>query len=103
LKPIPISATHSAPISSRFTIAIPRVAFIDALLYFKGFHAIQAHSGALAYKAASFAFIRAVRLNSRPTSIRPRASAAASSSIHATGFVVGETAVIEDGHRSCMA
>ncbi|MBY0381915.1 MAG: serine O-acetyltransferase, partial [Xanthobacteraceae bacterium] len=75
--------------------------FIDPLLYFKGFHAIQTHR--LAHwlynnGRRDFAFY----LQSRSsvvfqTDINPAAKIGRGIFLdHATGFVVGETAVIED-------
>jgi serine O-acetyltransferase len=75
--------------------------FIDPLLYFKGFHAIQAH------RLAHWLFLNgrkdfAYYLQSRASSvfqtdINPAAKIGRGIFLdHATGFVVGETAVIED-------
>ena len=75
--------------------------FIDPLLYFKGFHAIQAH------RLAHWLYLKgrkdfAYYLQSRSsavfqTDINPAARIGRGIFLdHATGFVVGETAVIED-------
>lgn len=75
--------------------------FIDPLLYFKGFHAIQTH------RLAHWLFTRgrkdfAYYLQSRSSSvfqtdINPAAKIGRGIFLdHATGFVVGETAVIDD-------
>jgi serine O-acetyltransferase len=75
--------------------------FIDPLLYFKGFHAIQAHR--LAHWLYSkgrkdFAFYIQSRASAEfQTDINPAAKIGRGIFLdHATGFVVGETAVIED-------
>ncbi len=75
--------------------------FIDPLLYFKGFHAIQTHRLAhWLYKKGRKDF--AYYLQSRAsavfqTDINPNAKFGRGIFLdHATGFVVGETAVIED-------
>ncbi|MBN9585756.1 MAG: serine O-acetyltransferase [Afipia sp. 62-7] len=75
--------------------------FIDALLYFKGFHAIQAHR--LAYwlhnnGRKDFAFYIQSRSSAEfQTDINPAAKIGRGIFLdHATGLVVGETAVIED-------
>lgn len=75
--------------------------FIDALLYFKGFHAIQAHR--LAHwlynnGRKDFAFYIQSRSSAEfQTDINPAAKIGRGIFLdHATGFVVGETAVIED-------
>ena len=75
--------------------------FIDALLYFKGFHAIQAHRLAhWLYKNGrkDFAFYVQSRSSAEfQTDINPAARIGRGIFLdHATGFVVGETAVIED-------
>lgn len=75
--------------------------FIDALLYFKGFHALQAHRLAhWLYHAErkDFAFYLQSRSSSVfQTDINPAATIGRGIFLdHATGFVVGETAVIED-------
>ena len=76
--------------------------FIDPLLYFKGFHAHpDPSSGALALSRRAARILpiicRAARRRcSRPTSIPPRRIGRGIFLDHATGFVVGETAVIED-------
>ena len=75
--------------------------FIDALLYFKGFHALQAHRLAhWLYHAGrkDFAFYLQSRSSSVfQTDINPAATIGRGIFLdHATGFVVGETAVIED-------
>lgn len=75
--------------------------FIDALLYFKGFHAIQAHRLAhWLYKNGrkDFAFYIQSRSSAEfQTDINPAARIGRGIFLdHATGFVVGETAVIED-------
>ncbi|MES2600635.1 MAG: serine O-acetyltransferase [Pseudomonadota bacterium] len=75
--------------------------FIDALLYFKGFHAIQAHR--LAHwlyhngrKDFSY-YIQSRSSAEFQTDINPAAKIGRGIFLdHATGFVVGETAVIED-------
>jgi serine O-acetyltransferase len=75
--------------------------FIDPLLYFKGFHALQAH------RLAHWLYMKgrkdfAYYLQSRSsavfqTDINPAARIGRGIFLdHATGFVVGETAVIED-------
>jgi serine O-acetyltransferase len=75
--------------------------FIDPLLYFKGFHALQTH------RLAHWLFCKgrkdfAYYLQSRSsavfqTDINPAAKIGRGIFLdHATGFVVGETAVIED-------
>lgn len=75
--------------------------FIDALLYFKGFHALQTHR--LAHwlyhrERKDFAFYLQSRASSVfQTDINPAAKIGRGIFLdHATGFVVGETAVIED-------
>src|SRR5262245_23406346 len=75
--------------------------FIDPLLYFKGFHAIQAHRLAhwLYNKGRKdFAFYIQSRASAEfQTDINPAAKIGRGIFLdHATGFVVGETAVIED-------
>ena len=75
--------------------------FIDALLYFKGFHALQTHRLAhwLYHKSRKdFAFYLQSRASSVfQTDINPAAKIGRGIFLdHATGFVVGETAVIED-------
>ena len=99
---IPISATLSAPTSSRFTTAIPQPRGLSIrLLYFKGFHAIQTHRLAhWLYQKGRKDF--AYYLQSRSsavfqTDINPAAKIGRGIFLdHATGFVCGETAVIED-------
>jgi serine O-acetyltransferase len=75
--------------------------FIDPLLYFKGFHAIQNHR--LAYwlyqqGRKDFAYYLQSRASAVfQTDINPAAKIGRGIFLdHATGFVVGETAVIED-------
>ena len=75
--------------------------FIDALLYFKGFHAIQAHR--LAHwlhnnGRKDFAYYIQSRSSAEfQVDINPAAKIGRGIFLdHATGFVVGETAVIED-------
>lgn len=75
--------------------------FIDALLYFKGFHAIQAHR--LAHwlynnGRKDFAYyIQSRSSEAFQTDINPAAKIGRGIFLdHATGFVVGETAVVED-------
>jgi len=75
--------------------------FIDPLLYFKGFHAIQAHRLAhwLHKKGRrDFAFYIQSRSSAEfQVDINPAARIGRGIFLdHATGFVVGETAVIED-------
>jgi len=75
--------------------------FIDPLLYFKGFHAIQAHRLAhwLHGKGRKdFAFYIQSRASAEfQTDINPAAKIGRGIFLdHATGFVVGETAVIDD-------
>ena len=75
--------------------------FIDPLLYFKGFHAIQAHRLAhwLWNKGRKdFAYYIQSRSSAAfQTDINPAAKIGRGIFLdHATGFVVGETAVIED-------
>ncbi|WP_398465853.1 serine O-acetyltransferase [Tardiphaga sp.] len=75
--------------------------FIDPLLYFKGFHAIQAHRLAhwLYNKGRKdFAWYMQSRASGAfQTDINPAAKIGRGIFLdHATGFVVGETAVIED-------
>ena len=75
--------------------------FIDPLLYFKGFHAIQAHRLAhwLYNKGRKdFAWYLQSRASGAfQTDINPAAKIGRGIFLdHATGFVVGETAVIED-------
>src|ERR1700721_3170827 len=75
--------------------------FIDPLLYFKGFHAIQTHRLAhwLYQKGRKdFAFYLQSRSSAVfQTDINPAARIGRGIFLdHATGFVVGETAVIED-------
>ena len=75
--------------------------FIDPLLYFKGFHALQAHRLAhwLYMKGRKdFAYYLQSRSSSVfQTDINPAAVIGRGIFLdHATGFVVGETAVIED-------
>ncbi len=75
--------------------------FIDPLLYFKGFHAIQAHRLAhwlYGRGRKDFAFYIQSRASAEfQTDINPAAKIGRGIFLdHATGFVVGETAVIED-------
>lgn len=75
--------------------------FIDPLLYFKGFHAIQTHRLAhwLYHKGRKdFAWYLQSRASAVfQTDINPAAKIGRGIFLdHATGFVVGETAVIED-------
>lgn len=75
--------------------------FIDPLLYFKGFHAIQCHRLAhwLLHKGRKdFAWYLQSRASAVfQTDINPAAKIGRGIFLdHATGFVVGETAVIED-------
>ncbi len=75
--------------------------FIDPLLYFKGFHAIQAHRLAhwlLHQGRKDFAYYIQSRSSSAfQTDINPAAKIGRGIFLdHATGLVVGETAVIED-------
>ncbi|WP_315831763.1 serine O-acetyltransferase [Bradyrhizobium prioriisuperbiae] len=75
--------------------------FIDPLLYFKGFHAIQAHRLAhwLWHKGRKdFAYYVQSRSSAAfQTDINPAAKIGRGIFLdHATGLVVGETAVIED-------
>ncbi|MDZ4369535.1 MAG: serine O-acetyltransferase [Afipia sp.] len=75
--------------------------FIDALLYFKGFHALQAHRLAhwLYHNGRrDFAYYIQSRASAEfQTDINPAAKIGRGIFLdHATGFVVGETAVIED-------
>ena len=96
------SARRSAPTSWRPSTAIrPTDRFIEPVLYFKGFHAIQTHR--LAHwlwgkGRKDFAYY----LQSRSSAvfqcdIHPAARIGRGIFLdHATGLVVGETAVIED-------
>lgn len=75
--------------------------FIDPLLYFKGFHAIQSHRLAhwlLSKGRKDFAWYLQSRASAVfQTDINPAAKIGRGIFLdHATGFVVGETAVIED-------
>ena len=75
--------------------------FIDPLLYFKGFHAIQAHRLAhwlLHQGRKDFAYYVQSRSSAVfQTDINPAAKIGRGIFLdHATGLVVGETAVIED-------
>jgi serine O-acetyltransferase len=75
--------------------------FIDPLLYFKGFHAIQTHRLAhWLYRQGrkDFAYYLQSRSSSVfQTDINPAAKIGRGIFLdHATGFVVGETAVIDD-------
>jgi len=75
--------------------------FIDPLLYFKGFHAIQAHRLAhwlLHQGRKDFAsYIQSRASEVFQTDINPAAKIGRGIFLdHATGLVVGETAVIED-------
>ena len=75
--------------------------FIDPLLYFKGFHAIQSHRLAhwlLGKGRKDFAWYLQSRASAVfQTDINPAAKIGRGIFLdHATGFVVGETAVIED-------
>jgi len=75
--------------------------FIEPILYFKGFHAIQAHRLAHALWLQGrhdFAYYLQSRASSLfQTDIHPAARMGAGIFLdHATGLVVGETAVIED-------
>ncbi|EKS27695.1 MAG: serine O-acetyltransferase [Afipia felis] len=75
--------------------------FIDPLLYFKGFHALQAHRLAhWLYKQGRKDFAYYIQSQSSSvfqTDINPAAQIGRGIFLdHATGFVVGETAVIED-------
>ena len=98
----PRSARRSAPTSWRPSIAIPRpTAFIEPVLYFKGFHAIQTHR--LAHwlwgkGRKDFAYYLQSRSSAAfQTDINPAVRIGRGIFLdHATGLVVGETAVIED-------
>ena len=75
--------------------------FIDPLLYFKGFHAIQAHRLAhwlYNHGRKDFAYYIQSRASAEfQTDINPNAKIGRGIFLdHATGLVVGETAVIED-------
>ena len=75
--------------------------FIDPLLYFKGFHAIQAHRLAhWLYNSGRKDFAYYIQSRSSAefqTDINPAAKIGRGIFLdHATGLVVGETAVIED-------
>ncbi|MGC2086676.1 MAG: serine O-acetyltransferase [Bradyrhizobium sp.] len=75
--------------------------FIDPLLYFKGFHALQAHRLAhwlLRKNRKDFAFYLQSRSSAVfQTDINPAARIGRGIFLdHATGFVCGETALIED-------
>ena len=75
--------------------------FIDALLYFKGFHAIQAHRLAHCLHnngRKDFSYYIQSRSSAEfQVDINPAAKIGRGIFLdHATGFVVGETAVIED-------
>ncbi|MCF2524201.1 serine O-acetyltransferase [Bradyrhizobium sp. G127] len=75
--------------------------FIDPLLYFKGFHAIQAHRLAhwlINNGRKDFAYYIQSRASAEfQTDINPNAKIGRGIFLdHATGLVVGETAVIED-------
>lgn len=75
--------------------------FIDPLLYFKGFHAIQAHRLAhWLYRKGRKDFAYYIQSRSSAefqVDINPAARIGRGIFLdHATGFVVGETAVIED-------
>lgn len=75
--------------------------FIDPLLYFKGFHAIQAHRLAhwlISNGRKDFAYYIQSRSSAEfQTDINPNAKIGRGIFLdHATGLVVGETAVIED-------
>ena len=75
--------------------------FIDPLLYFKGFHAIQAHRLAhwlMQQGRKDFAYYLQSRSSAVfQTDINPAAKIGRGIFLdHATGLVVGETAVIED-------
>lgn len=75
--------------------------FIDPLLYFKGFHAIQAHRLAhwlINHGRKDFAYYIQSRSSAEfQTDINPNAKIGRGIFLdHATGLVVGETAVIED-------
>lgn len=75
--------------------------FIDPLLYFKGFHAIQAHRLAhwlYGKGRKDFAWYMQSRASGAfQTDINPAAKIGRGIFLdHATGFVVGETAVVED-------
>src|SRR5437868_12471237 len=75
--------------------------FIDPLLYFKGFHALQTHRLAhWLYQRGrkDFAYYIQSRASAEfQTDINPAAKIGRGIFLdHATGFVVGETAVIED-------
>ena len=75
--------------------------FIDALLYFKGFHAIQAHRLAHwlhGHGRKDFAYyIQSRSSETFQTDINPAAKIGRGIFLdHATGLVVGETAAIED-------
>ena len=96
------SARRSAPTSWRCSTAIrPPSRFIDPVLYFKGFHAIQTHR--LAHwlwnkRRKDFALYLQSRSSSVfQTDINPNARIGRGIFLdHATGLVVGETAVIDD-------
>ncbi len=96
------SATRSAPISSLSATATPAASrFIDPLLYFKGFHAIQAHR--LAHSLwrtgrKNFAYYPQSRASTIfQVDIHPAAKMGRGIFLdHATGFVMVETAEIED-------
>ena len=99
---IPRSATRSAPTSWRPIDRDPAAhRYIDPLLYFKGFHAIQTH------RLAHWLWNKgrkdfALYLQSRSsavfqTDINPNARIGRGIFLdHATGLVVGETATIDD-------
>lgn len=75
--------------------------FIDPLLYFKGFHALQAHRLAhWLFGAGRKDFAYYIQSRSSAvfqTDINPAAKIGRGIFLdHATGFVVGETAIIED-------
>ena len=96
------SATRSAPTWWRSSTATrPASRFIEPLLYFKGFHAIQTHRLAhWLWRQGRRDF--ALYLQSRSSAvfqvdINPAARIGRGIFLdHATGLVVGETAVIED-------
>jgi serine O-acetyltransferase len=82
--------------------------FMDPVLYLKGFHAIQTHRLAhwLYHEGRKdFAYYLQSRSSSIfQTDIHPAARLGSGLFLdHATGLVVGETALIEDNIRSSMA
>ena len=101
-RPSLVSATYSAPISWPSPSAIlPAAGLIDPLLYFKGYHALETFrfSHAL-WNAGRYDFALYLQsLSSRILQVDIHPAALIGKGVmldHATGIVIGETAVIGD-------